>query len=96
MKTCARRVSTIRIVARPENASCAKALRVLAGLELLGKERHEGGVERPFGKEAAEHVGQREGHEEGLGHRARAHERRDQDVAKEAENAAHQGPESRP
>ena len=69
-----------------------EALGVLAGLDLLGEQRHEGEVEGALGEEAAEHVRQGEGDEEGLRHRAGAEEGRHQDVAEEAEDAGDEGP----
>ena len=71
-----------------------EALGVLAALELLGEERDEGEVEGALGEEAAEHVRQREGDQEGLRHRAGAEERRHDDVAGEAEDARDEGPGS--
>ena len=69
-----------------------EALGVLAGLDLLGEHRHEGEVEGALGEEAAEHVGQGEGDQEGLRHRAGAEEGGHQDVAREAEHAAEHRP----
>ena len=69
-----------------------EALGVLARLELLGEHRHEGEVEGALGEEAAEHVGQREGDQERLRHRAGAEEGRHQDVAQEPEDPAQHRP----
>ncbi len=81
-------VNTIRTVPSPAKASRAKPCGVFAGLELFGKHRHEGHVERAFGKEPAEHVGQGEGDQERLGHRPGAKVGRDHDVAHKAQHAA--------
>ncbi len=69
-----------------------EALGVVAGLHLLGEHRHEGQVERAFGEEAAEHVGEREGDQESLCHRAGSEVSGHQDVAGEAEDAAEHRP----
>ena len=69
-----------------------EALGILAALDLLGEHRHEGEVEGALGEEAAEHVRQREGDQEGLRHRAGAEQRRHQDVAGEPEHAARHRP----
>ena len=69
-----------------------EALGVLAAFDLLGEERHEGEVEGALGEEAAEHVRQGEGDEEGLRHRAGAEERGHDDVAGEAEHARDERP----
>ena len=79
---------------QPGEGVLGEPFRVVAGFQLLGEDRHEGGVERPFGEEAAEHVGQREGDQIRLGHRAGAQERGDQDVAGEPHHAAGQRPAS--
>ncbi len=57
----------------------------------LGEERDEGGVERPFGEQPAEQIGDAEGDEEGVGHGAGAEHGRDQNVPDEAEDAAEHG-----
>ena len=88
MKTMPSTEKTVRISAMPVKASRAKSERLLAGFELLGEHRHEGHVEGALGEEAAEHVGQREGDQEGLGHRPGAQIGGDQDVAGKAQNAA--------
>ena len=61
-----------------------------------GEKRHEGGGEGAFGKQAAEQIGQALGNEERVGHRAGAEERRGQDIADEAQHAAHHRVASRP
>ena len=60
-------------------------------LQRAGIGRHEGRGERPFGEDGAEMVGQPEGDEEGVGHRARAEHRRHDHVADEAGQARDQG-----
>ena len=53
--------------------------------------RDEGGVERPFGEQRPEMVGQPERHEEGIGDRPRPQQCCGQDIPDKAENAAGQG-----
>ena len=60
------------------------------GLDLLGEERHEGGVEGALGEQPAERVGKLEGGVEGVGDRPGAERGRHQHLAREAEHAAHQ------
>ena len=77
------------------------AARDLVGEQLGGGEprllqrarigRHEGRGERPLGEDGAEMVGQPEGDEEGVGHRAGAEHRRHDHVADEAGQARDQG-----
>ena len=62
-------------------------------LQPFGKHRHEGRVERAFGKEAAEHVGQAECRDKGVHHRARADQAKDQHLAHDTQNAAQERPE---
>ena len=85
-------VKTMSTEAEAGERVAGEALGVLAGLDLLGEQRHEGEVEGALGEEAAEHVGQREGDEERLRHRAGAEEGRHQDVAQEPEDAAEHRP----
>ena len=59
-------------------------------------ERHEGGAERALGEQAAEQVGQALRDKERVGDRPGAEDRRGQDVADKAEDAAHQRVTSRP
>ena len=63
----------------------------LLAVKPLGEERDEGGVERPFGEQPAEQIGDAEGDEEGVGHGAGAEHGRDQNVPDEAEDAAEHG-----
>ena len=51
---------------------------------------HEGGVERAFGEDRAEMIGQPQRHEEGVGDRARAEDGRQHDVAHKAGDARQQ------
>src|SRR5690606_29904737 len=60
------------------------------GLQCPGKHGHEGGVERAFGKEPPEEIGEAERGLEGVGGRADAEHGGDQRVADKAEDAAHQ------
>ena len=53
--------------------------------------RHEGGVERALGENRAEMVGQAQRHEKGVGHRSRAQDRRQNDVADKAGHPRKQG-----
>ncbi len=52
--------------------------------------RHEGGIEGALGEDGAEMVGQPQRHEKGVGHRAGAQHRRQNDVADEAGDAREQ------
>ena len=52
--------------------------------------RHEGGVERALGEDRAEMIGQPQRHEEGVGDRAGAEDRRQHDVARKAGDARQQ------
>ena len=88
MTACASSVRRISTVARPEKASRAKPRASLVPFEPLGEHGHKGHVERPFGKEAAEHVGQAEGHDIGLIQWAGAEKGEDHRVTHEAEDAA--------
>jgi len=56
-----------------------------------GEHRHEGRVERAFGKQPAEQVGEAKGGVEGIGHRTGAEYRRQQRVAHEAKDSGEQG-----
>ena len=58
------------------------------------KDRHKGGGERPFGKEAAQQVGDHEGAEEGVGRHPGAEEAGDDHVAHHAEDAREDGGEA--
>ncbi len=58
--------------------------------QCAGKQRHESGVESPFGEQPPEQIGEAEGGEEGVRRRAGAEQRRHQHVADEAEQAARQ------
>ncbi|MNT07797.1 hypothetical protein D3C72_1425150 [compost metagenome] len=57
-------------------------------LDLLGKERHEGGIEGALGKEPAKGIGQAEGRVEGIGDRPCAERCRHEGFADEAEQPA--------
>ena len=67
----------------------ARSFRI--GMEALGKERDEGRIERAFGEQPAEHVGDAERDEKRVSHRGSAEHGRDQNVADEAEHAARDG-----
>ena len=67
---------------------------VFMAFQFLGEHRHEGHVQRPFGEEAAEHVGQGLGDEKRLGHGARAQVVGDHHVADKAHGAGQQGPKT--
>ncbi len=49
----------------------------------MGIGRDESGIERAFGENGAEVIGQPQRHEEGVGHRPGAKDRREHDVARE-------------
>ena len=94
MKISPRMVSAPSQNAITANASSAKR-RAACGpsaASSAGERRDEGGVERALAEQAAEQVGQLQGDEEGVGDRAGAEHRRDQHVAREAEDAAGHGP----
>ena len=59
-----------------------------AFLQGARKQGHEAGREGALGDQAAEQVGKAKGDEKGVGDRAGTEQRRDQDIAREAENAA--------
>ncbi len=61
------------------------------GVKALGEERDEGRIESAFGKQPAEHVGDAESDEEGVGHVRGAEHGGNQDVAREAEHTAYDG-----
>ena len=60
-------------------------------VKALGEQRDESRFEGAFGKQPAKQVGNAESHEEGIGHRPRAKDRGDQNIADEAEHAAPDG-----
>ncbi len=60
-------------------------------MQAFGEERDERRVERAFGKQPAEHVGNAERHKEGVGHERGAEHGGNQDVARETEHAAQDG-----
>ncbi len=61
------------------------------GMQAPGKKRDEGRIEGAFGKQAAEHIGDAERDEKGVGHEGGAEHGGDQHVAHEAEHAAQDG-----
>ena len=61
------------------------------GVKALGEERDERRVESAFGKQPAEHVGNAERHEEGVGRVRGAEHGGNQHVARKAEHAAQDG-----
>ena len=60
-------------------------------LDALCIKRNKGGVKRPFGEHASEDVGQFEGGEEGIRHRARSEITRDQHIPDKTQYAANEG-----
>ena len=64
--------------------------RLAFALQRLGEQGHKGGVEGTLAKQAAKQVWKAESHEKGIGHRAGAQGRGNQDVAYEAKHAAEQ------
>ena len=62
------------------------------GFQLFGKQRDKSDVERPFGEQAAEQVGQFERDEKRVGDHARAQKIRDQQIADETQHAADHRP----
>jgi hypothetical protein len=64
--------------------------RLAIALVALCEQRHERGVERALAEQAAEEVGEAEGDDVGVGDRPGAEAGGDQDVAHEAEHAAHE------
>ena len=74
-------------------AKACSANSLSGGFAALGqrpvRQRHKGGAERALGEQAAEQIGQALGDEKSVRHRSRAEHRRGQDIAGEAEDAAH-------
>ncbi len=79
--------ATISVKMRSAN-SLAGVRPVLGADARIG--RHEGGVERAFGEDRAEMVGQPQRDEEGVGDRPRAQDRGQHDVARKAGDAREQ------
>ncbi len=61
------------------------------GVKTLGEERDEGGIERAFGKQPAEHAGDAERDEEGVGDVGGAEHGGNQHIARETQHAAQDG-----
>ncbi len=75
---------------QPRERFLGKGTRILSGFQPLCEDRHEGGVERAFGKEPAKGVREPESGIEGVGYWTGAERCRHEHLAREAENAAHQ------
>ena len=76
-----------------QRAFC-EILGVFLALQLFREKRDKGHVERAFGKEAAEHVGQGKGNDEGFCRWARAQVGGKKDIADKAQYPAGQGPDA--
>ena len=93
MKIWARAVSASRQNSRRRADFAGEAPRALVAffLDRTAEQRNEGGVEGPFGKQAAEQVGQPEGDHEGIGNGTGPDSGGQQHVTDEAEQPAGQG-----
>ena len=88
---CDHQQHDLRAEQQGKNAVGEQLRRFFASAVQMGIGRHERGVERAFGKDRAEVIGQPQRHEERVGHRSRAEDRREHDVARKAGQPREQG-----